>query len=98
MSGNSKIEEHITKHGDGVKVIALWVDNATKAWKETTQRGAKSYMKPETIEDENGVVIRSGIHTYGDTVHVFVERKITMASFFLDLKKWSHPIIQNQSD
>ena len=88
MSGNSKIEEHITKHGDGVKVIALWVDNATKAWKETTQRGAKSYMKPETIEDENGVVIRSGIHTYGDTVHVFVERKNYNGIFLPGFKKW----------
>ena len=75
MSGNKDIEGHITKHGDGVKVIALWVDDATKAWKETTKRGAKSYMEPCEIKDENGVVIKSGIHTYGDTVHVFVERK-----------------------
>ena len=88
MSGNTEIEEHITKHGDGVKVIALWVDDATKAWEETTKRGAKSYMKPTKIEDENGVVIRSGIHTYGDTVHVFVERKNYNGIFLPGFEKW----------
>ena len=88
MSGNIEIEEHLTKHGDGVKVIALWVDDATKAWKETTSRGAKSYMEPTKIEDENGVVIRSGIHTYGDTVHVFVERKNYSGIFLPGFEKW----------
>ena len=88
MSGNTEIEEHITKHGDGVKVIALWVDDATQAWKDTTSRGAKSYMEPTKIEDENGVVIRSGIHTYGDTVHVFVERKNYNGIFLPGFEKW----------
>ena len=88
MSGNTEIEEHLTKHGDGVKVIALWVDDATKAWKETTNRGAKSYMEPTKIEDENGIVIRSGIHTYGDTVHVFVERKNYSGIFLPGFEKW----------
>jgi len=88
MSGNTEIEEHITKHGDGVKVIALWVDDATKAWEETTKRGAKSYMEPTKIDDENGVVIRSGIHTYGDTVHVFVERKNYNGIFLPGFEKW----------
>ena len=88
MSGNTEIEEHITKHGDGVKVIALWVDDATKAWEETTKRGARSYMEPRKIEDENGLVIRSGIHTYGDTVHVFVERKNYNGIFLPGFEKW----------
>ena len=88
MSGNTEIEEHITKHGDGVKVIALWVDDATKAWEETTKRGAKSYMDPNKIENENGAVIRSGIHTYGDTVHVFVERKNYNGIFLPGFEKW----------
>ena len=88
MSGNTEIEEHITKHGDGVKVIALWVDDAIKAWEETIKRGAKSYMEPTKIEDENGVVIRSGIHTYGDTVHVFVERKNYNGIFLPGFEKW----------
>ena len=88
MSGNTEIEEHITKHGDGVKVIALWVDDATKAWEETTKRGAKSYMKPNQIEDKNGLVIRSGIHTYGDTVHIFVERTKYNGIFLPGFEKW----------
>lgn len=69
------INEHLSKHGDGVRVVALWVDDATKSWEETTSRGAKSFMEPTTEEDEHGKVVRSGIHTYGDTVHIFVERK-----------------------
>ncbi len=88
MSGNTEIEEHITKHGDGVKVIALWVNDATRAWEETTKRGAKSYMKPNKMEDKNGIVIRSGIHTYGDTVHVFVERKNYTGIFLPGFEKW----------
>ena len=88
MSGNTEIEEHITKHGDGVKVIALWVEDATKAWEETTKRGAKSYMEPTKIDDKKGVVIRSGIHTYGDTVHLFVERKNYNGIFLPGFEKW----------
>ena len=75
MSGNMEIEDHLIKHGDGVKIIALWVDDATKSWEETTSRGAKSYMQPTMEKDEHGEVVRSGIYTYGETVHIFVERK-----------------------
>ena len=88
MYGNTEVEEHITKHGDGVKVIALWVNDATRAWKETTKRGAKSYMTPNEMEDKNGVVIKSGIHTYGDTVHIFVERKNYTGVFLPGFEKW----------
>jgi len=72
---DSEISHHIRKHGDGVKVIALWVDDAFDAFEQTTKRGATPYMVPHTIEDENGKVRMSGIHTYGDTVHLFIERK-----------------------
>ncbi|HYV95245.1 MAG TPA: 4-hydroxyphenylpyruvate dioxygenase [Chitinophagales bacterium] len=72
---DSPIADHVKKHGDGVKVIALWVDDATSAYEETTKRGAKSFLKPTVEKDESGEVIRSGIHTYGETVHIFVERK-----------------------
>lgn len=82
------INQHINKHGDGVKVVALWVDDATKAWEETTKRGAKSFMKPTREEDENGHVIRSGIHTYGETVHIFVERKNYDGIFLPGYRKW----------
>ena len=88
MYGNHEIENHLIKHGDGVKVIALWVDDATLAWKETTSRGAKSYLKPHTIQDNHGHVIKSGIHTYGDTVHVFIERKHYNGLFLPGFTEW----------
>lgn len=82
------LNEHINKHGDGVKVVALWVEDATKAWEETTKRGAKSYMKPRKETDEHGEVVRSGIHTYGETVHIFVERKNYNGVFLPGYRKW----------
>ncbi len=75
LNSDSPINDHIVKHGDGVKVVALWVEDARSAFEETVKRGAKPYMEPQTEEDESGVVVTSGIHTYGETVHVFVERK-----------------------
>ncbi|SDZ52179.1 MULTISPECIES: 4-hydroxyphenylpyruvate dioxygenase [Rhodonellum] len=69
------IADHIKKHGDGVKVLALWVDDAEKSWKETTSRGAISYEEPKTIKDAFGEVKVASIHTYGETIHTFVERK-----------------------
>lgn len=82
------VAEHIYKHGDGVKVLALWVDDARKAWEETTKRGAKSYFEPVVEKDENGEVVRAGIHTYGDTVHIFVERKNYNGAFLPGYKPW----------
>lgn len=82
------MNEHLDKHGDGVKVVALWVDDATKAWEETTSRGAKSFMEPTKEEDKDGHVIKSGIHTYGETVHIFVERKNYNGTFLPGFKKW----------
>ncbi len=88
LDEGGEINEHINKHGDGVKVVALWVDDATKAWEETTSRGAKSFMEPRKEEDENGYVVRSGIHTYGETVHIFVERSNYKGTFLPGYKKW----------
>jgi 4-hydroxyphenylpyruvate dioxygenase len=68
--------------------VALWVDDATKSWEETTKRGAKSYMEPTKEEDQHGYVIRSGIHTYGDTVHIFVERSNYNGVFLPNYRKW----------
>ena len=82
------MNEHLDKHGDGVKVVALWVEDATKAWEETTKRGAKSYMEPTREEDDNGFVVRSGIYTYGETVHIFVERNEYKGTFLPGFKKW----------
>ncbi|MCE2754573.1 MAG: 4-hydroxyphenylpyruvate dioxygenase [Ignavibacteriae bacterium] len=75
MHPGNDISSHIEKHGDGVKVLALWVDDAEKSWKETTSRGAKSYQEPTILKDEFGEVKIASIHTYGDTIHTFVERK-----------------------
>ncbi len=87
---NSKhpINQHIAKHGDAVKVIALWVDDATSAFNETVKRGAKPFMEPTTEKDEHGEVIRSGIYTYGETVHMFVERKNYNGLFLPSYKEW----------
>ena len=88
LTEGGPINEHINKHGDGVKVVALWVEDATNSWKETTKRGAKSFMEPTTEEDDFGKVVRSGIHTYGETVHIFVERKAYDGAFLPGYKKW----------
>ncbi|MFK7787769.1 MAG: 4-hydroxyphenylpyruvate dioxygenase [Crocinitomicaceae bacterium] len=88
LNSKSPINDHIVKHGDGVKVVALWVDDARSAYEETTSRGAKSYMEPTVEKDEHGEVIRAGIYTYGETVHVFVERKNYNGTFLPGFKKW----------
>lgn len=75
LNSKSPVNEHIVKHGDGVKVVALWVDDARSAYEETTKRGARSFMEPIIEQDEHGEVVRAGIYTYGETVHMFVERK-----------------------
>jgi 4-hydroxyphenylpyruvate dioxygenase len=82
------IAEHTQLHGDGVKVLALRVDDASSAWKETTARGGKSYMEPTTLADKWGEVVLSGIHTYGETVHLFVERKNYQGAFMPGFREW----------
>lgn len=71
----SEISEHIGKHGDAVKVLALTVNDATLAYRETITRGASSAKEPFRMMDEYGEVVVSSIKTYGDTIHTFVERK-----------------------
>ncbi len=88
LHSDSPIAEHIKKHGDAVKVIALWVDDAEAAFRETTARGAKAYMEPTLEKDEFGEVVRSGIHTYGDTVHIFVERYNYQGLFLPGYEAW----------
>ncbi|MEJ6546845.1 MAG: 4-hydroxyphenylpyruvate dioxygenase [Flavobacteriaceae bacterium] len=88
LNKDGAINEHINKHGDGVKIIALWVDDATKSFEETTKRGAKAFMEPTLEKDTYGQVIRSGIYTYGEVVHIFVERKNYTGPFLPGYKKW----------
>ncbi|HET7819583.1 MAG TPA: 4-hydroxyphenylpyruvate dioxygenase [Bacteroidia bacterium] len=81
LDPNSEITKHVAKHGDGVKVLALWVDDAEKSFNETVKRGAKPFSSPETIKDEFGEVKIASIHTYGETIHTFVERKNYKGAF-----------------
>jgi 4-hydroxyphenylpyruvate dioxygenase len=85
---DNAIADHINRHGDGVKVLALKVEDANSAYEETTKRGGKSYMQPTVLKDDNGEVVLSGIHTYGDTVHLFVERKNYSGVFMPGFREW----------
>lgn len=89
---HNDISEHHQKHGDGVKFLSLWVDDATKSFEETTKRGAKPFMEPTRFEDEHGYVIISGIYTYGETVHKFVERKNYTGPFLPGFKEPAHKL------
>jgi len=89
LTPDSEIGEHCKVHGDGVKYIALWVDDATKSFEETTKRGGKAYMKPRKLTDKNGEIIMSGIHTYGETIHLFIERKNYDGIFLPGFVEWN---------
>jgi len=89
LKSGTKIGAHIDKHGDGVKVTALWVDDVIYAYKEAMKRGAKSFLQPETLEDEDGKIVRAGIHTYGEVVHLFIERKDYHGVFMPGFKAWN---------
>jgi len=90
---DSEIADHVRRHGDGVRDIGLWVDDAEKAWRETTQRGAKSIREPFVLGEKqaqgaspsknnsNGTVKMASIAIYGDTLHTFVERKDFTGAF-----------------
>ncbi len=90
----NEIADHIYKHGDGVKSLSLRVNDATSAWEETTKRGAKSYMEPQRLTDKDGEVVISGIHTYGETVHLFIERKNYKGAFMPGYVAWNNPHFQ----
>lgn len=94
LRAGNEIADHIYKHGDGVKALALRVDDATSAWEETTKRGAVSYMEPVRTNDGNGEVVMSGIKTYGDTVHLFIERKNYTGVFMPGFRAWNNPHYQ----
>ena len=85
---DNEIADHIYKHGDAVKVLALKVDDAAKAFEETTRRGAKAYLETTILNDADGEVVLSGIHTYGETVHLFVERKNYTGVFMPGFRPW----------
>ena len=84
----SPIADHVYLHGDGVKMLALRVDDAVSAWHETTNRGGRSFMEPVRMKDEFGEIVLSGIFTYGETVHLFVERKNYKGAFMPGYREW----------
>lgn len=85
---SNDIAAHIQMHGDGVKHLALRIDDATDAWQQTTKRGAVSSLSPVTKSDKSGEVVMSGICTYGDTVHLFIERKNYHGAFLPGYVEW----------
>ncbi|MGB5437213.1 MAG: 4-hydroxyphenylpyruvate dioxygenase [Maribacter sp.] len=89
LRSGGPINKHIDAHGDGVKAIALWVDDATHSHLETSKRGAQSYLEPKTMKDDHGEVVLSGIHTYGETVHIFVERGDYKGVFLPGYVRWN---------
>ncbi len=82
------VTEHVKNHGDGVKIIALWVDDAFESFKQTVARGAKAYLEPQILKDDDGEIRIAGIYTYGETVHMFVERKNYNGAFMPGYVKW----------
>ncbi|MBL7821598.1 MAG: 4-hydroxyphenylpyruvate dioxygenase [Saprospiraceae bacterium] len=88
LTRDSEIAQHVREHGDGVKVIALWVQDAYKAYEETVKRGAVPYLNPMESKDADGTVRMSGIHTYGDTVHLFIQRSGYRGLFLPGYVKW----------
>ena len=88
LRSDSPIAEHHKKHGDGVKVLALMVDDAYDAYEQTTKRGGVSCLDPKTLSDENGEVRMSGIKTYGEVEHLFIERKNYTGVFMPGFVAW----------
>ncbi len=88
LKPDSPVAEHHKLHGDGVKVIAMWVDDAQKSFDETTAKGAKPCKEPYTIKDEHGEVKLAGIYTYGETIHMFIERSAYKGDFLPGFIKW----------
>jgi len=75
LTPEHEIARHVAEHGDGVKVLALWVDDAAKAYNTAIERGAESAFPPKTLRDEHGEVVLAAIKTYGETIHTLVERR-----------------------
>ncbi|PRD27886.1 UNVERIFIED_CONTAM: hpd [Trichonephila clavipes] len=88
LNSSSPIGEHVKKHGDGIKVVALWVEDAKSAFEETIKRGAKPFMEPTVTKDENGEAIQAGVFVYGETVFMFTERKNYKGIFLPGFTKW----------
>jgi 4-hydroxyphenylpyruvate dioxygenase len=70
-----RVAEHVQRHGDGVRDIALWVDDARDAFAKAVERGAVAERKPDVLRDDDGEIVIASFRVYGDTVHSLVERR-----------------------
>jgi 4-hydroxyphenylpyruvate dioxygenase len=75
LAPDHPIAEHVLRHGDGVRDIALWVDDAREAFARAVERGAMPAAEPTVLRDDDGEVVLAAIHTYGDTIHSLIERR-----------------------
>ena len=75
LGPDGPIAEHVNKHGDGVRDIALWVDDARDAYRKAVERGARGVQEPNVLRDDKGEVVVAAIGIYGDTIHSIVERR-----------------------
>lgn len=91
LTPNSPIAEHVKQHGDGVKDIALLVDDARAAFAATVERGAQPVMEPTVLEGKKGSIIKATIAAYGDTVHSFIERKAYTGAFAPEYHRIQNP-------
>jgi len=97
LQADSAIAEHIHLHGDGIKDIALWVDDARKSFEATVARGAKAVQEPFTVSDEGGEVVMASIATYGDTIHTFVENRAYQGLFLPGFRAWQNENLEQRS-
>ena len=90
LNNSSEISKHILNHGDGVKDVSFTVNDAEAAWKESTERGAKSIRKPQLLSDERGETIIATIEAFGDTNHTFVQRNNYKGVFLPGSVSYTH--------
>lgn len=93
LTPRSPIAEHVQKHGDGVRDIAFWVDDAREAYRKAIERGAESAQAPNVLRDDSGEVVMAAIKTYGDTIHSIVERRNYNGLFLPGFKRLDSPYI-----
>ena len=91
LSPDSFTARHVHKHGDGIRDIALWVNDAAYSFRETVRRGAQAVQEPRVLEDEHGRIVTAAIATYGDTIHTFVERSAYHGLFMPGFESWENP-------
>jgi len=93
LGPEGEMAAHVAKHGDGVKDLAFWVDDARDAHKKAIERGATSAREPEVLKDEHGEIVIAAIRTYGDTIHSIVERRNYKGNFLPGFRAVQSPFV-----